>query len=37
MRCKDTPELTALLHEVAHTYAAAAVKLQGWRPPSRSS
>ena len=31
MRCRDTSELTDLLHEVAHTYAAAAVKLIAWR------
>ena len=31
MRCQDTPEVTALLHEVAHTYAAAAVRVMGWR------
>ena len=31
MRCQGTPELTNLLHEVAHTYAAAAVKLNALR------
>ena len=31
MKVRDTPDLTALLHEVAHTYAAAAVKLIGWK------
>ena len=35
MRSRDTPEITAVLHEVAHTYAAAAVRLMGWRAAAR--
>jgi hypothetical protein len=35
MRSHDTPELMALLHEVAQTYAAAALRVKGWRAASR--